>query len=297
MNTRNRLGQPDDGRRAMHLPLLVGVGPTRTGTTWLHDMFFAHPESAVTRVKEVNYFMSSQPADWYARQFQRTTPATKLRVDMSPKLFETPGVAARIAREIRNPIVLIGLRNPYDRLHSCYVKFGAMHKNFSAMAAADLALMGSAYMSTRIREYADHVGRECIVFFPFDELQRDRVATAKDLQHRLGLNYYESPSIMHKVNASDVAAATGAARMLARAAPGLRQLVKYRWPMSELYRKVYADRSYICVEEVVAVFRDCARYFEPDISQLERLLEMDLSGWRLDPAFKLARRLGQDCCG
>ena len=78
----------------------------------MHELFFDHPEASVTRVKEVDYFLThfDKPVEWYLDQFQPTTSRTKVLVNMSPSGFGLPNVAARIRREIRNPYLLIGLR-------------------------------------------------------------------------------------------------------------------------------------------------------------------------------------------
>jgi hypothetical protein len=126
------------------LPVLIGVGPVRTGTSWVHELFFDHPEASVTRVKEVNYFRDlDKPVEWYFDQFQTTTSETKILVDISPSGFGLPNIAVRIRREIRNPYVLI---SPYERLLSCYFAFGDPYESFPTMAKVYCANMGPAHM-------------------------------------------------------------------------------------------------------------------------------------------------------
>jgi Sulfotransferase domain len=256
----------------LNLPVLIGVGPVRTGSTWVYDLLFDHPEAATTKIKESGY----------RAQFRPTTPSTKIFVDMSPKTFDVPNVAARIRREIRNPIILIGLRSPYERLLSCYLKWRVDDETFATMAARDCTAMGPMYLSRHIREYAATFGPERIVLFEFDKLREDPIGVAKDLQARLGLAYHESPSILHRVNAADAIPASGAAKALARVAPRLRYRLKYVWPLSELYERMYATRRTVDVKDIVSTFRDCAALFEPDIDRLEEMLSIDLTLWRLE---------------
>jgi hypothetical protein len=275
------------------LPVLIGVGPVRTGTSWVHELFFDHPEVSVTRVKEVNYFRThfDKPVEWYLAQFQPTTSRTKILVDMSPSGFGLPNVVARIRREIRNPYLLIGLRSPYERLLSCYLKFGDSYESFPAMAKAYCA-NGFTPLSARIGEYAECAGQERIIFFPFDELGKDPIKVSRELQSRLGLQYHQSPSIAHRINSAAPRSnrvtwkvASGAANTLALLAPGLKYKLRYSWPLSELHGVISTGvrpDGRLFVADVVTTFENFSVLFEPDIDQLEEILSTDLKDWRLN---------------
>jgi hypothetical protein len=276
------------------LPVLIGVGPVRTGTSWVHEMFFDHPEASVTRVKEVNYFRThfAKPIEWYFDQFQPTTSRTKILVDMSPSGFGCPSVPARIRREIRNPYLLIGLRSPYERLLSCYLKFGKSYESFALFAKA-FYINGFTPLSTRIREYVECAGQERIIFFPFDDLSNNPVKMSRELQSRLGLQYHRSLSIAHRINSAGMpgsnevrwTVATSAGNVLANLAPGLKYKLRYSWPFSEFHGVIstgVGPDGRLSVADAVATFENFSVLFEPDIDRFEEILSTELKGWRLD---------------
>jgi hypothetical protein len=279
---------------APDLPVLVGVGPVRTGTSWVHELFFDHPEVSVTRVKEVNYFREhfENPVEWYFGKFQPIGPRTKLLVDMSPSGFGWPDVAPRIKRAIPNPYIMIGLRSPYERLLSFYLKFGQSYRTFPEMAEVYYHINGFGPVSARVREYAGCIGHDRVIFFPFDKLADAPDKVSRELQMRLGLHYHEAPSVRHRVNSAQPQSGSASwklakrgAQALARHAPGLRHTLRYRSPLGKLHAigtsGVRSDDR-MRVDEVMSTFRKCSVLFEPDIDELERMLSTDLSAWRLD---------------
>ena len=53
------------------MPNFVGVGPGRSGTTWLYEVFLEHPEIGMAKVKETQFFHKnySRGSDWYESLF------------------------------------------------------------------------------------------------------------------------------------------------------------------------------------------------------------------------------------
>jgi hypothetical protein len=44
--------------------ILMCVGATKAGTTWLHDQLSAHPDCYLRTIKEYHYFSTQEPAHW-----------------------------------------------------------------------------------------------------------------------------------------------------------------------------------------------------------------------------------------
>ncbi len=107
------------------VPMLIGLGPIRSGTTWVHELLFGHSQVATTSMKEVNFFNLNfdRGVPWYEAQFRPTTRATRLRADISPFYMMDPTVCDRIARTVRDPILMINLRSPYERVLSWDQKY------------------------------------------------------------------------------------------------------------------------------------------------------------------------------
>jgi len=61
------------------LPEIIGVGPPRTGTTWLHNVLDGHVDLP-HGVKETLYFTTfyHKGFDWYAHHFRHATGERKI---------------------------------------------------------------------------------------------------------------------------------------------------------------------------------------------------------------------------
>ncbi len=123
------------------LPNLVVIGAMKCGTTSLHHYLDAHPEIAMSRPKELNFFFgpadagaADDPAEdagwaqgnwhrgvgWYAGHFD---PAATLRGEASPGYTSPayPEVAARMAALIPDARLVYAVRDPVERAVSQYL--------------------------------------------------------------------------------------------------------------------------------------------------------------------------------
>ena len=87
-------------KRAGALPNLIVIGGLKCGTTSLHHYLNLHPQVAMSRPKELNFFVAELNwelgADWYASHFDRTA---QVRGETSPHYTNLPrfaGVADRM---------------------------------------------------------------------------------------------------------------------------------------------------------------------------------------------------------
>jgi hypothetical protein len=104
----------------MRFPDFIGIGPARTGTTWLNRVLKAHigmPRS----IKEVNFFgrYYSKGLPWYAKHFDRFGPEVRTG-EISPDYFTDARVPSRIATNIPLCKIVCILREPVSRLYSLY---------------------------------------------------------------------------------------------------------------------------------------------------------------------------------
>jgi hypothetical protein len=122
------------------LPDVVVIGAMKCGTTSLHHYLDAHPDIAMSRPKELNFFFgpadtgtpaSDQPVDWargnwhrgvdwYAGHFDATAA---VRGEASPGYTSPsyPQVAARMAATIPDARLVYAVRDPVGRAVSQYL--------------------------------------------------------------------------------------------------------------------------------------------------------------------------------
>jgi hypothetical protein len=121
---RRRAGRAN--RRPGATPNLIVIGGLKCGTTSLHHYLNLHPEIAMSRPKELNFFVEELNwplgRDWYASHFD---PAAPVRGESSPHYTNLPafrGVAERMREVLGKDVRLIYMvRDPIDRMLSHYL--------------------------------------------------------------------------------------------------------------------------------------------------------------------------------
>ncbi len=172
-------------RSGVALPNLIVIGGLKCGTTSLHHYLNLHPEIAMSRPKELNFFVAELNwqlgADWYRSHFPA---AAKVRGETSPHYTNLPrfaGVAARmhelLGAEAR---VIYMVRHPIDRLLSHYLHSvgGGYETRELPDAVAD---PGCAYVqrgryAMQAEPYLAEFGADRVLIVSREELggQRDR---------------------------------------------------------------------------------------------------------------------------
>lgn len=102
------------------LPSFIAVGPTRTGTTWLHQ-FLVGSVGLPANIKETNFFDRdyAQGLPAYARYFVNCPPGLPIG-EIAPTYFYSREARERIAKDIPGCRIIITLRDPIERQYSLY---------------------------------------------------------------------------------------------------------------------------------------------------------------------------------
>jgi uncharacterized membrane protein YkvA (DUF1232 family) len=277
-------------RVASDVPMLVGLGPIRSGTSWVHELLFGHSQVATTRMKEVNFFNThfDQGVPWYEEQFRPATRATRLRADISPFYMMDPTVCDRIARTVRDPILMINLRSPYERVLSWYEKYrqedhpvGWLASNPKVHAEA----LEIGLTAAMLEQYSERFGRNRLILVDYADLKRDPVGLAERLQRRLGLDIETPPSIKREVNASVNYRSAALRRLAHLGGPVVRKLspdLFYAMKFGPLHDLIFAKQRIIgpSTEQKLGAIGSLRDAFEADIGRLEDTLDRDLTAWR-----------------
>lgn len=107
----------------MTLPNFLIVGAQKCGTTSLHDILDKHPQTSMSSIKEVNYFVSKKKyqkgLDHYSMFFDGHSEAVAIG-ESSPGYICYPGVHERIKENLGVVKIVIILRDPIKRAFSQY---------------------------------------------------------------------------------------------------------------------------------------------------------------------------------
>ncbi len=155
------------------LPGFIGIGPGRTGTTWLHRALAARVDLP-RGTKETGFFGPnfSKGIDWYAAHFRHARGARKV-AEVSP-YFNRPKAAERIRQILPDCRFICTLRNPVDHAYSTYKLM--RHYVWTRTSFED-TLKHRPHLD-EANQYASHLkrwfglfGRENVLVTNYDELR------------------------------------------------------------------------------------------------------------------------------
>jgi hypothetical protein len=139
------------------LPDVIGIGPGRTGTTWLHEKL-SGPVDLPRGVKETKFFerYHARGIEWYASLFRHCRGDRPI-AEICPYLAG-PHAPEWIAEVIPNCKFIVTLRDPVDRMYSHYKMMrGYAFTRLSveeALKADRFLAQGSLYASNLERWFA-----------------------------------------------------------------------------------------------------------------------------------------------
>lgn len=119
------------------LPNLFGVGPGRSGTSFLYGLLAEHNDILVSPVKETNFFGVLQDGYSkdgltlrdYERLFAHTVDREYIYVaEVTPVYLFLQGAINEIKSTCGYPKIIVTLRHPIDRAHSQFKHHAEHHK-------------------------------------------------------------------------------------------------------------------------------------------------------------------------
>ena len=280
----------------------IGIGASKAGTTWLGHMIGDHPELCMSEPKEVHFFNDrlafrtnilkpnyKKGIDWYRKYFNHCAPGS-IKGEITPRYFTDPVVPERIKALNPNVKILVCIRNPVDRIYSHYhFAKSFLQKEDRPMLQAVMEEPEYLDMSMyhhNISMYLEHFPREQFFFVWFEDIRNRPEQLLSELYAFLGVNPdYRPKGMVEKSNPARRSryawlqsgirrlhyfmvsiGLSGTIRWLKRA--GMKDLVM--WFNSKPIKKEPMP------PEAKAYIIDKVR---EDVSQLEKLLNRDLSHW------------------
>ena len=275
--------------RPLRLPEFIGVGPGRTGTTWLHRVLEGHVDLPYG-VKETQFFNTfyEKGIDWYLHHFRYANGSRKI-AEICP-YFIDPDARDRIKLHIPNCKIITTLRNPVDHSYSAYKLLrhyvwarGSFEEVLNTRPHLD---RGNRY-AFYLKGWFDKFGRENVLVTMYDELRVDpqsyldrvcdfvgiaKISLANRGQVGDDVNAYERAPKNRKLaqNARHVMwwlkshQAYGAINLLDRTG-----VWQYCYGRGEKFPPLSPEQE--------ASLRE--RY-RPEVEALEELLKIDLSAWK-----------------
>ena len=215
-------------------PNVIVIGGLKCGTTSLHHYLNLHPEIAMSRPKELNFFVAELNwplgTGWYEDHFDFTKA---VRGESSPHYTNRPrfdGVAERIAETVPDARLIYMVRDPIDRMLSHYLhNAGGGYEDRpleEALADPDTAYVDRGRYFFQLEPYLERFDSDRIELVTREELKTDRAATMKRVFAFLGVDEdFTSPEFEREWE-TGTAKSSGRFRVMDRAVrlPGLRAL-------------------------------------------------------------------------
>jgi hypothetical protein len=275
--------------RTPRLPEIIGAGPGRTGTTWLHRVLEGHVDLPYG-VKETQFFNTfyDKGIDWYARHFRYATGERKI-VEICPYFFH-PLAYERIKANIPNCRIITTLRDPVDHSFSAYklvIHYAWEHGSFDEVLKSRPNLGGGKPYSRYLKKWFDTFGRENVLVTMYDELRTQPQSYLNRVTDFMGIERIAlaaRPQIRDDVHSFARAPRN---RKIARRA----RKVMYWMQSRQAYGAInLLERAGVwnflysggepfgrLTEEQVERMRERSL---PEVEALEELLGMDLSAWK-----------------
>lgn len=280
----------------MSLPTFLGIGVPRAGTTWLHELLGAHPEVYVpSRRKELSFFdlHYGRGLEWYQKFFPAGPERGQYGVvgEITPYYYYCGACPERIARAGIGKLVLM-LRHPVDRAWSYYgqkIRNGMFRGSFEEfLRQAQWPVIEQGHYSRYFQRYLQHFAREQILVLVSEEALSDLPSTKRALASFLGVSEsgFAATDPVGAVNASYV--------------PQSPRLYGLAFRISKVCRRYDLDwlvnaAKRLGVREAFGAAGKLApmgvetrahldELFQPEIAELEKLLDIPLDVWRRGPS-------------
>jgi sulfotransferase family protein len=179
---------------SQRLPNFLHLGPSKSGSTWLHEVLISRPDAYLSDAKDLYFFSRyfDRGADWYAAQFQGARPEHRIVGEFSQDYLAAPEAPERILDTLGPDIrLMVTLREPAARAFSSYLylsRHGLAEASFRDTTRTALDLIDQGRYATQLRRYLRYFDRKSIHVGIFDDLQADPQAFLDDVTDWLDLD-------------------------------------------------------------------------------------------------------------
>jgi hypothetical protein len=183
-------------RERTAMPNVLIIGGLKCGTTSVHHYMNLHPEIAMSRPKELNFFVAELNwrlgPDWYRSHFP--VDAT-MRGESSPHYTNHPrfrGVPDRIAELCPDASLIYMVRDPVKRMLSHYVhNIGGRYEHRpidEALGELDTAYVDRSRYWTQLEQYLPRFDAERILVVAQEDLHERRAQTMREVFRFCGVD-------------------------------------------------------------------------------------------------------------
>ena len=264
------------------------IGAMKAGTSTLYKYLAAHPDIYATPRKEPRFFAIPQPSaaetKAYAALYDgRTSEPWAFEASTAyTKYPMLPGVPERIHAAHPDALLIYMIRDPIERICSAYLHNRAEGRE---QRPFEQAVFGGSQEYLNVSRYYQQIDRYLRVFprdrllvLLFEDFVANPDAALDQIARFLLLERgFEKVGAAHRYNETSKKRVPRAGFRFLRAAPAYRALpARVKLWMSERFTDPLPTKRDI-LDEVMR--RRLVGELGPDVEQLRKLLQRDLTGW------------------
>ncbi|MDX1490608.1 MAG: sulfotransferase domain-containing protein [Pseudohongiellaceae bacterium] len=262
----------------------AGIGPGKSGTTWVYSVLSKHPQVSICRVKESNFFNDEygRGFDWYHRLFD-FTDSSKITGEVSNTYIFSPEAAERISRYSSDIKLFSILRDPLERAVSHYmflIRNGAQFSSFSSAIESRPDLMSRGLYFSHLQPYLTLFSKDQLFIDVFENIKSEPQGLMNRLTMFLGIENIEIVQAQAEQFSASKPRSAILARIVKRGAllvralglPVLVEKVKRSRASKVLYVKSSYDVVNVCGDNL----QTYVDYFREDVHNMSSILEVDL---------------------
>lgn len=282
-------GMNEEGT-APRLPSFFIVGPPRTASSWLYGIlsecaWLSYP------TKETRFFDKhfDRGLAWYQAHYRKVHDG-RIIGEIAPTYFASPVARERIARLIPSARVVCSFRNPVDRvvsLHRLKRAYGLIPWSLEEALTRDPELIESSRYATHLKGWRHAFGNSQVLVTMHEDIVCDAQKHLDQLADFLGLDRITLlPSDLRPVLNSDAMTeprhyyCTRVAVLLSEWAKscGFDSSVAFAKRLGAL--KLFIGSGTRFADPLPSLRIKLRELFRPEVEELERLLNRDLSAWK-----------------
>jgi hypothetical protein len=277
-----------DKPEPMRLPDFIGVGPPRTGTTWL-DRILRNHVGLPAGIKETQFFVWRYHLGmpWYARHFAGYA-GDYLAGEFGPTYFPVAEARARIRQHMPACRIVITLREPVERFYSHYKmwrKIGVVKAPFEEVVENHEELIAHTQYARNVAAWREDFGRERTLVLVHEDTRADRQAYVDRLCDFIGAPRLDLRSVKIEREPAAHVERAPKSRLTARRALRLRDRLEERgYPrlleMLDPFFEFCMGRGEVFPPLTPELEVKLRARLRPEVDQLESLLDRDLTIWR-----------------
>src|SRR5262245_49666055 len=175
------------------LPNFLHLGPSKSGSTWLHEVLISHPGVYLSQAKDLYFFNGyhDRGPGWYRAQGRGAQREHQIHGEVCPDYLSCPEAPERIHACLGTDIrLMVTLREPVSRAFSSYLylqKHGLAAPTFRESTKTSPELLEEGRYATHLRSYLRYFSCESLYIALFDDLQADPQAFLDGVTDWLGI--------------------------------------------------------------------------------------------------------------